>query len=342
MSSLAKTILHRLAWAVVVLIGLSIIIFCLMRVIPGDPARLALGPTAPEAIVEQYRERMHYNEPLPMQYVYWLGDVVLHGDFGTSTVTNRSVTQDIAEFLPATLELVIWAGIPPIFFSLLLGVLGAMYKNKWPDYIIRFSSYIIVATPAFVWAVLFLLIFGYWLPILPSIGGRLSMGFTVPTITGLTVLDSLLDGQMDAAWDAFLHLLLPALALSLGHIMQEARLTRSYMLESASKDYIIMMTSQGVPKQLINRKFLLKPSVIPTVSIMGLDIAAIFGNAFLVETIFNWPGISRYCMNAILGKDINAVCGVVLLLGVVFVLTNMIVDIVVMILDPRMRQSRSK
>lgn len=341
MSSLLVTILKRLAWALVVLVGLSMIIFALMRIVPGDPARLALGPTAPEEVVEQYRERMHYNEPLPVQYFYWLTDV-LQGDFGESTVTKRGVAEDIKEFLPATLELVIWAGIPPIFLALFLGVVGAMYKNKAPDYIIRFSSYIIIATPTFVWAVLLLLIFGYWLPILPSIGGRLSMGFTVPTVTGLMITDALISGQPAAAWDAFLHLILPAAALSVGHAMQEARLTRSNMLENDSKDYITMMTSQGVPRGLINRKFLLKPSVIPTVSIMGLDIAAIFGNAFLVETIFNWPGLSRYCMNAILGKDINAVCGSVLLLGVVFVLTNMLVDIVVMILDPRMRQSRSK
>lgn len=341
MSKLYVTILKRLGWALVVLIGLSVIIFSLMRIIPGDPARLALGPTVPEEIVERYRERMHYNDPLPTQYYYWITGVI-KGDFGVSTVTNRSVTRDFAEFLPATLELVIWAGIPPIFFALLLGVLGAMYNNRWPDYIIRFSSYIIVATPAFVWAVLFLLIFGYWFPILPSIGGRITSSFTVPSITGLVVLDALIDGQFAAAWDAFLHLLLPATALALGHTMQEARLTRSYMLENAGKDYITMITSQGVPRNIINRQFLLKPSIIPTVSIMGLDIAAIFGNAFLVETIFNWPGISRYAMNAILGQDINAVCGVVLLLGVVFIATNLLVDVVVLILDPRMRQSRSE
>ncbi len=341
MSKLYVTILKRLGWALVVLIGLSVIIFSLMRIIPGDPARLALGPTVPEEIVERYRERMHYNDPLPTQYYYWITGVI-KGDFGVSTVTNRSVTRDFAEFLPATLELVIWAGIPPIFFALLLGVLGAMYNNRWPDYIIRFSSYIIIATPAFVWAVLFLLIFGYWFPILPSIGGRITSSFTVPSITGLVVLDALIDGQFAAAWDAFLHLLLPATALALGHTMQEARLTRSYMLENAGKDYITMITSQGVPRNIINRQFLLKPSIIPTVSIMGLDIAAIFGNAFLVETIFNWPGISRYAMNAILGQDINAVCGVVLLLGVVFIATNLLVDVVVLILDPRMRQSRSK
>ncbi len=341
MSTLYTTIFKRLGWALVVLFGLSIIIFSLMRVIPGDPARLALGPTVPEEIVEQYRERHHYNKPLPTQYYYWLSGVV-KGDFGTSSVTHRSVMKDFSEFLPATLELVIWAGIPSIFFALLLGVLGAMYNNRWPDYIIRFSSYIIIATPAFVWAVLFLLFFGYWIPILPSIGGRISMNFSVPSVTGLMIFDALIDGQPAAAWDAFLHLMLPALALSLSHTMQEARITRSYMLENSGKDYITMITSQGVPRDIINRQFLLKPSIIPTVSIMGMDKAAIFGNAFLVETIFNWPGISRYALNAILGKDINAVCGVVLLLGVIFIMTNLLVDIVVIILDPRMRQSRTK
>jgi peptide/nickel transport system permease protein len=339
--SLLAVVAKRLGWALVVLAGLSVLIFSLMRIIPGDPARLALGPTAPEEVVERYRERMHYNESLPAQYYYWIRDVV-RGDLGASTVTKRSVSQDLAEFMPATLELVIWAGIPPIFFALLLGVLGAMYKNRWPDYLIRFSSYVIIATPAFVWAVLFLLVFGYWLPVLPSIGGRLSMGFDVPPVTGLMVADALISGQPVAAWDAFAHLLLPSLALSLGHTMQEARLTRSYMLENEGKDYVAMITSQGVPRSVVNRKFLLRPSIIPTVSIMGLDIASIFGNAFLVETIFNWPGMSRYAMNAILGKDINAVCGVVLVLGVIFIATNLLVDAVVMILDPRMRQSRSK
>jgi peptide/nickel transport system permease protein len=341
MPSLLTIILRRLGWALVVLLGLSVIIFSLMRIIPGDPARLALGPTVPEEIVEQYRERMHYNEPLPIQYYYWIAGVV-KGDFGKSTITNRPVSKDIKEFISATAELVIWAGIMPIFFALLLGVLGAMYKNRWPDYLIRFSSYVIIATPTFVWAVFFLLIFGYWLPILPSIGGRLTMGFSVPSVTGLMILDAFIDGQPAAAWDAFLHLSLPALALALPHTMQESRITRSYMIENEGKDYITMITSQGVPRNVINRLFLLKPSVIPTISIMGLDIASIFANAFLVETIFNWPGISRYALKAILGKDINAVCGVVMLFGVIFILTNILVDIVAMILDPRIRQSRSK
>ncbi len=341
MPALYTTILKRLGWSVVVLFGLSIIIFSLMRIIPGDPARLALGPTAPEEVVEQYRERMHFNKPLPTQYYYWMSGVV-KGELGRSTITQRDVSRDFAEFLPATIELALWAGIPPIILALILGVIGAMYNNRWPDYLIRFSSYIIIATPAFVWAVMLLLVFGYWIPLLPSIGGRISAEFAVPTVTGFIILDALLDGQPAAAWNGLQHISLPAIALAVNSCMQEARITRSYMLENTNKDYITMILSQGVPRNIVNRRFLLKPSVIPTVSIMGLDFAAIFANAFLVEVIFNWPGISRYAMNAILGKDINAVCGVVLLLGVIFITANILVDIVVMILDPRMRQSRSK
>ena len=134
----------------------------------------------------------------------------------------------------------------------------------------------------------------------------------------------------------------PPFPLALGKTMQEARITRSSMLQNADKDYITMVTSQGVPKSVVNRRFLLKPSVIPTVTVVGMDIAAMFGNAFLVERIFNWPGLSSYGMTAILNKDTNAVCAVVLIIGLAFALTSIAVDIVAMILDPRMRQKRTR
>ena len=339
--ALLKSILKRLLSSVVVLLGLTVIIFILMKVVPGDPARLALGANVSEEVLENYREINHLNDPLPMQYFYWLSNA-LQGDLGTSAVTQRAVITDIKEFAPATIELVIWAGIPPIFIALLLGVVSAQNKNKWPDYLCRFLGYIFVATPTFVFAVLFVLIVGYWIPLMPSIGGRLSPQFAIDDITGLYVLDALLGGQPAAAWDAFLHLLFPALALALGKTMQEARITRSSMLQNADKDYITMVTSQGVPKSVINRRFLLKPSVIPTITVMGMDFAAMFGNAFLVERIFNWPGLSSYGMTAILNKDTNAVCAVVLIIGLAFVGTSIVVDIIAMILDPRMRQKRSR
>ncbi len=340
MTSIFESIIKRLAWAIVVLFGLSFIIFTISHVVPGDVARLALGPRADEAVVERYREEHHLNDSLPRQYAYWLGNVI-KGDFGTSIITRRAVVKDIRDFAPATIELVLWAGLPPMILSLLLGSLGAMYKNRWPDYLIRVSGYFSVATPTFVFAVFFLLFFGYWSNIIPSIGGRLSYGFNVPAITGLMIPDALLAGNLGAAWDAFLHLLFPAASLALGNIMQEARITRSNMLDNTGKDYITMITSQGVPKGLVNRKFLLKPSMISTVSVMGLDFAALFGNAFLVETIFNWPGLSRYAMTAMMQKDINAICAVVMILGVVFITVNILVDIVVLILDPRVRQKRT-
>ena len=245
--SLLKSILKRLASSVVVLLGLTIIIFTLMKIVPGDQARLALGANVSEEVLENYREVNHLNDPLPVQYVYWLGNA-LKGDFGTSVVTKREVIQDIKDFAPATIELVLWAGFPSILVALWLGVTSAQHKNKWQDYLARFLGYIFVATPTFVFAVLFILIFGYWFPIMPTIGGRLSPSFVIPDITGLYVLDALLDGQPAAAWDAFLHLLFPALSLALGKTMQESRITRSSMLQNADKDYITMVTSQGVPQ----------------------------------------------------------------------------------------------
>ena len=339
--SLLKSILKRLASSVVVLLGLTIIIFTLMKIVPGDQARLALGANVSEEVLENYREVNHLNDPLPVQYVYWLGNA-LKGDFGTSVVTKREVIQDIKDFAPATIELVLWAGFPSILVALWLGVTSAQHKNKWQDYLARFLGYIFVETPTFVFAVLFILIFGYWFPIMPTIGGRLSPSFVIPDITGLYVLDALLDGQPAAAWDAFLHLLFPALSLALGKTMQESRITRSSMLQNADKDYITMVTSQGVPQSVVNSKFLLKPSVIPTVTVIGMDIAAMFGNAFLVERLFNWPGLSSYGMTAILNKDTNAVCAVVLIIGLAYTLTSIAVDIVAMILDPRMRQKRTR
>ena len=166
--SLLKSILKRLASALVVLLGLTIIIFVLMRIVPGDPARLALGANVTEDVLEKYREANHLNESLPMQYVYWLTGA-LRGDFGMSAVTKRAVIQDITDFAPATIELVLWAGFPPILAALFLGVTSAQHKNKWQDYLCRFLGYIFVATPTFVFAVLFVLVFGYWLPVMPTI-----------------------------------------------------------------------------------------------------------------------------------------------------------------------------
>ncbi|KUK10032.1 MAG: Binding-protein-dependent transport systems inner membrane component [Clostridia bacterium 41_269] len=333
---LSSYVIKRLLYSIFVLVGLSIVIFVIARVVPGDPARLALGPRAPQFAVDALREEMHLDKSLPVQYFYWIKGVVT-GNFGKSLVTKRNVMEDIAEFLPATLELVLMSALFVVVFSILFGALAARYKDSWVDSLIRVMAYTGVAVPSFVLAVIFLLLFGYIWPVIPVLG-RLSAGIQPPpTITGLITVDSLLTGRMDVFFDAINHLILPALALAVGPLFQEARIVRSAMTENMGKDYLAAAVGFGIPDHVITGKYLLKPSLIPAVSVMGLDIASLMSNAFLVEVIFDWPGISRYGMEAMLRKDLNAISAVIIVFGLIFVVVNIIVDLIVAYLDPRIR-----
>lgn len=338
---LGSFLLRRLLLSIFVIFGLSIVIFVIARVVPGDPARLALGPRAPAEVVERLRQEMYLDKPLPVQYYYWIKGV-FSGDFGRSLVTKRPVLEDIKEYLPATMELAIFAGILMAIFAILLGTLAARFRDTWIDGLIRIMSYFGVAIPAFVVAVIFMMVFGYFWPVLPALG-RLSPGMTPPaTITGMLTFDSLIQGNFATFWDAFKHLILPAVALSLGGLFQEARITRSSMVDNMHKDFLAAERGYGIPERVIMFKYLLKPSLIPTASVMGLDFASLLGNAFLVEMIFNWPGISRYGISAMLHKDLNAISAVIIIFGAVFVVVNIIVDIIVAFLDPRIRLSTAK
>jgi len=334
-------LLKRLLLSIFVIFGLSIMIFIIARVVPGDPARMTLGPRAPEEVVQKLRQEMYLDKSLPEQYFYWIKGA-LSGNFGYSLVTYRLVSEDIKEYLPATIELCIFAGIQMIIFSTLLGTLAARYKDTWVDNLVRIFSYFGIAIPAFVVAIFFMLLFGYHWQILPVLG-RLSPGIIYPTkITGLLTLDGLIQGNFVVFWDALKHLILPSVALSLAYLFQEARFTRSSMVENMHKDFVFAERGYGISEKVIMFKYLLKPSLIPTVSMMGMDFSSSFANAFLVEMIFSWPGISRYAINAMMGKDLNVISAVIVVLGAVFVFMNVIVDIIVTFLDPRIRFSTSR
>lgn len=333
---MGKFIIKRLLLGVLVLLGTSMLIFTIARVVPGDVATIALGSRATDAAKEALREELYLNDIFPVQYVKWLGDV-LQGNFGNSFITKRAVMEDVKQFLPATAELAILSGIFMTVGTFFLGILSGKYKNTWIDGVVRVLSYVGIAIPAFVVGILLLLLFGYKFPIIPVLG-RLSAGLTPPkAVTGMYVLDGILSGEWKVAWDAFLHLLIPAFSLSLGAMVQDARVLRASLVDNSEKEYMAVSAGHGLPPNLLIRKYLLKPSATSAVTVMGMDFASLLGQAFLVEKIFNWPGISRYGINAMLNKDLNAICAVVMIIGVTFFLVNLIVDLVIAMLDPRMR-----
>jgi len=326
----------RLFQGIFVLVGVSILIFIIARIVPGDPARLALGPRATQEAVDALSREMHLDESLIKQYVYWIGGVV-KGDFGKSINTMRPVSEDVIEFFPATMELVLFSGVILIILSIILGMLSARHQDTWIDGLIRLSSYAGIAIPSFVVAVLLLLVFGSYWKVIPVLG-RLSYGVAAPeTVTGFILVDSLLAGNVKIFVDGFLHLLLPSLSLSLIGSMQGARILRSSLIDNKNKEYISVVRGYGIPEKKIMRKYLLKPSLIPVVTIIGLSLAGLLGNAFLVEQIFNWPGLSSYGVNAMLTKDLNAISAVIIIIGVIFLVVNIVVDLILALLDPRVR-----
>ncbi len=332
-----RRLLLRLGSSLIVLVGVSMLIFCIARIIPGDPARIALGPRATVEQVEQMREALHLNEPLVVQYGLFMSDLV-RGDLGISLYSKRPVMTDLVEYLPATLELVLLAGLMMIIFGLPLGAISARYRGRWPDHLVRVFSLLTVSAPAFVWAVGLVLVLAYFLPLFP-ITGRIADTIDIPRLTGFMLIDTLAAGRFDGFFSALHHMILPAFALSLSGIGQAARLTRGNMIATYEQPAIEMAQAYGFSEASIARRYAFKPSLIPSLTIIGLDFAALLGNAFLVEIIFAWPGLSRYGVSVILQKDLNAIVGTVLIISATFLIVNIIVDFLVSVINPRIRLS---
>lgn len=338
MPPVLRLLAKRLGTSLIVLIGVSLLIFAIARVIPGDPARIALGPNATAEAIAALRDRLHLDDPFIVQYGYFLADLA-RGDLGISLYTNRPVTLDIAQFLPATLELVFVAGFMMVALGLPLGVLSARYRGSWIDHAVRMVTLLGVSAPSFVWAVILMLVFAFFIPLFP-IAGRIADTFNVPAVTGFLLVDTLVAGNLRAFGSAAWHIVLPAFALALSGIAQAARLTRSNMVETYERPYIEMAKSYGFPEKRIAWRYAFRPSLIPSMTIIGLDFAAMLGNAFLVEAVFAWPGLSRYGVAVILRKDLNAIVGTVLVISAMFLIVNVIVDLLIAVINPRIRHSQ--
>jgi peptide/nickel transport system permease protein len=319
-----------------VLFGLSILIFIIARIVPGDPARIALGPLATATQVEELREEMGLNASFPVQLWSYLSGLV-QGDLGKSLLTSRPVMDDIRGALPATFELVLVTIILQIFISIPLGVMAAIYRNTWVDNLLRVISLIGVVTPGFVLAIMLQLVAAHYLGFLP-VTGRLDGGIDFDAnFTGLLLIDGTLAGRFDVVLDAIRHLFLPAIALSAAGIGQVMRITRTAMIEVSSRDFVEATRANGIPEKVVTFRYMLRVASVAPLTILGLEFASLIGNAFIVEFVFSWPGIASYGVRTILQKDLNAVIGVVLVSGVFFVVANLTIDIILGLLDPRHR-----
>ncbi len=329
-------LVRRALWSLLVLFGLSVVIFTIARGMPGDPVRLALGPRASNEQVEQFRQSLGFDKPLIQQYGIYVSGLA-SGDLGLSLLTKRPVSDDIRETFAATFELVLATITIAFVFGVPLGVAAARWKDRWPDNLVRLIAIFCAVTPSFFLALVLQILAGYVLHILPTTG-RLppGMGFNAD-MTGLVTVDALLHGRLDVFGGGLRYLLLPSLALSAATMGQIARITRSSMIDVASQDYIEASRAFGIPERVRVFKYMLRPSFVPPLTISGLEFASLIGNAFVVELVFAWPGMAAYGVRTIMQKDLNAVMGVVIVSGVFFVIVNLLIDVLVGIVDPRIR-----
>lgn len=324
----------RLLSIIPVFVGLSILIFTLARVIPGNPARQALGPRASDEAVQQLREEMGLDEPVWVQYGEYVGGL-LQGEMGQSLMTNRDVAADLAYYFPATLELVLVAMFIAIIAGVPLGIVSARNKDKFQDNASRVLSFVGVSLPQFWAAILLQLFLAYQLGLFPATGRIGDIAYN--EVTGLLLLDSLLTLNVTAFQSALHHIFLPALTLSLAPMADITRMTRSSFIEEYNKEYVEGLRTHSIPEKLLIYKYVFKRSATSPLTIAGLDFGFMIGGAFLVEIVFGWPGMARYGVDAILENDINAIIGVTLVIGAGYLFVNFVVDVLYGYLDPRVR-----
>ena len=302
---MASFILRRLLLAIPTLFGVLVVAFLLLYVAPGDPVQSMVGERADEETIARLRKELHLDEPLPKQFALYVGGIA-RGDLGTSYITNRPIVQDIAQRFPKTLQLAGAAMLLAVVTGVTLGVLSARNPGGWIDRFGLGLAYLGVSFPVFWVGLLLILLFAvtlHWLP--PS-------GYGGPR-----------------------YLILPAIALGMRSIAFLARMTRSAMLESLSSDFVRTARAKGLAERTVVVRHALRNALIPVITVLGLDFGAYLTGSILTETIFSWPGIGRYVVTAIGKRDLPAISGSVLFLSVVFVLVNLITDLLYAKADPR-------
>ncbi len=335
-----KYIIKRLLFLIPVLIGVSIIVFVIMRVFSPDPAPIVLGQHATQETINVWRDANGLNDPVYIQYLRFVKGVFT-GDLGTSYYTKTPVLKEILARFPATIELAVMAIIFASFFGVLIGTISAVKKNSLFDTAGMVTALIGVSMPIFWLGIILIIIFSGTLHILPS-SGRINPLLQPPTVTGFYLIDSLITGNFSAFGDTLYHLMLPSFTLGMYSMAIIARMTRSSMLETLGQDYIRTARAKGLTEGKTIRKHALRNALIPIITVIGLQLGSLLGGAVLTETVFSWPGIGSYTVNCILKSDFPVVQGVVMLVAITFVLINLAVDVIYAFIDPRIKYSKKE
>jgi peptide/nickel transport system permease protein len=308
--------------------------------VPGDPIETVLGERAASNPEIRAAAERHYgfDKPVHMQYLYFMRNL-FQGDLGESISTRRPVMDDLRQFIPGTIELAISAMLFALIIGIPLGILGAVYHDRWPDHVARFVALIGTSVPVFWLGLLILYVFFYQLRWFPG-PGRLETGMAVPDrITGLITVDAALRGEWEVFRSSIKHLILPSIVLGSFALGILARMLRSSLLASLGDDYIRTARAKGLTERNVITRHAIRNAMIPTVTVLGLTFAGLLAGAVLTETIFSWPGIGRYSVQAALKLDYPALLGVTLFVAAAYVLVNFLVDVIYGLLDPRIRLS---
>ncbi|KKC49141.1 peptide ABC transporter permease [Paenibacillus sp. D9] len=325
--------IRRLLMLIPVLLGMTIIVFSIIHAIPGDPAEVILGEKASNSSKEALRKELKLDQPLLVQYGDYLKKLAA-GDLGTSIRTREPISAEITPYLAATLELTLVAMAFAVFFGVNAGILSAWKQNSWFDYLSMLIALIGVSMPIFWLGLMEQWLFALELKWLPSIG-RMNARDPVESVTSLYLIDSLLSGRADQFWTVVKHLILPGIALGTIPMAIIARMTRSSMLEVLRSDYIRTAKAKGLSQMFIIYKHALRNAFIPVLTVIGLQFGLLLGGAVLTETIFAWPGVGRYIFDAIASRDYPVIQSGILIIAFIFVLINLLVDLLYAAVDPR-------
>ncbi|MEK3989003.1 ABC transporter permease [Robertmurraya sp. FSL R5-0851] len=328
-------IVKRLFSLIPVLLGLSLVVFFMIRAIPGDPAQLILGQLATKEAVEALTKQLGLDQPWFVQYFHYLGNL-LTGDLGESIRTKAPISEEMVPYLMATIELSFCAMLVAVVVGVNAGIISAWFQNSWFDYVAMVLALIGVSMPIFWLGLMEQWVFAINLDWLPT-SGREEVRNPVTAITNIYIIDTIIQGRTDQLVEVIKHLVLPSIALATIPMAIIARITRSTMLEVMRSDFIRTARAKGLKMFWVVYKHSLKNAIIPVLTIIGLQTGLLLGGAILTETIFSWPGIGRYIYEAIGYRDYPVVQSGVLVIAFIFVMINLVIDLLYAAIDPRIK-----